>query len=73
MMVVTSKRYLIPTFDGDMIRIISKVGTREPLYVKRCKYVDCNTDGVYIIDADSHTFVPTDSTLRKLGDDAKLG
>jgi hypothetical protein len=73
MMVVTSKRYQVPTFDGDMIRILSRLRGREPLYVKKCKYVDCDTDGVYIMDADSHTFVPTDSTLRKLGDDAKLG
>lgn len=73
MMVVTSKRYYVPTFDGEMIRILPRLRGQDPFYVKRCKYVDCDTDGVYIIDADSHTFVPTDSTLRKLGDSAKLG
>lgn len=64
MMVVTSKRlFETPSFVGDFVKIVYK--GQEPIFVKRCKYIDCTNDYVYIFDADSRTCVPTYSTIRK--------
>lgn len=69
MLVIRSDKYHVPAFnDNDKLSIVEKKANPLVSTIEVLKYVDVDTDAVFIFDGKKQTITPTYGTVRKLGE-----